>query len=271
MKLLLYLSYVGTAYCGYQVQKNKPTIQRELNRAAEELFGFPCDIVGCSRTDAGVHARMFCATVSQKGALNLPFTIPVERVPRAMTMHLPPDISVFDAYAVADSFHPRYTVVEKEYEYRIDCRAVRDPFEENRSWHVPFPLKEDSLARMQLAAQAFVGTHDFSAFMAQGSKIRDAVRTVTEARVEQNGSVLSFFVSADGFLYNMVRIMAGTLLEVALGHLEPSAVPDIIASCDRSLAGRTAPPQGLYLNRVSYGDGCLTGSGAKDEKNATTA
>lgn len=252
MKILLRISYNGAAYCGYQVQPNGTSVQSLLNRAAEELFGFPCDIVGCSRTDSGVHAREFCATVSKRGEASLETSIPVERISLAMSAHLPNDICVFDAELVPDSFHARYDVKRKEYLYRFFDRSVRDPFEEGRACHVPRPISDASLHQMQKAALYFCGEKDFSAFMAQGSKVQSTVRHVYSAQVVREGNVIVFRVSANGFLYNMVRIMAGTLLDVANGKLAAGDIPRIIESRDRSLAGATLPACGLYLNRVIY-------------------
>ena len=252
MKLLLKIAYNGSAYCGYQVQPNGISIQQRLNEAAEALFGFPCDIVGCIRTDSGVHAKEFCATVAKKGMPSIETSIPTERIPLAMSAHLPSDICVFDAKVVPDEFHARYDVKEKEYIYRFFDRAVRDPFEEGRAYHVPKPISDEALKQMKLAAKSFCGTHDFAAFMAQGSKVQSTVRRITDAEVVRDGNAVVFRVSADGFLYNMVRIMAGTLLEVASGKLSPDEIPTIIESRDRFRAGHTAPACGLYLNRVIY-------------------
>ena len=257
MKLFIQISYCGSAYCGYQVQPNGVTVQQRLNEAAEQLFGTPCDIVGCSRTDSGVHANEFCACITHKGTSFLKTEIPLSRIPLAFTAHLPQDIAVFGARWVSEAFHPRYDVAEKEYVYRIYNRAVRSPFEEGRSCHVPKPFTSSDLARMQEAAQTFLGTHDFSSYMAQGSKITDAVRTVTLSRVEREGDILLYRVRANGFLYNMVRILTGTLLAVGEGKLRPDEVPEITQSRDRSRAGITMPPQGLYLNRVFYPDVCF--------------
>lgn len=257
MKILIYCSFDGSRYHGYQVQRGTAvTIQSELNRAGQELFGFPCDIVGCSRTDAGVHATMFCATITKQGENDLPCAIPTDKIPRALCAHLPPDISVYRACCVPDDFHPRYDVLRKEYLYRFFVRDTRDPFEQYRSWHVPIPLCDHAVARMKRAADHLVGTHDFTSFMAQGSKITDAVRTVYHATVEQDERehVITFRVCANGFLYHMVRIMAGTLLECAVGQTprDPDAIPSILAKKDRAAAGRTAPAHGLYLHRVDY-------------------
>ena len=252
MKILLKISYNGTNYCGYQVQPNGISIQQRLNEAARTVFGYDCDIVGCSRTDSGVHANMFCATVAKKGCNELITAIPAERIPHAMSAHLPMDICVYGAEWVSDEFHARYGVKEKEYLYRIYNRAIRDPFEEGRSAHVPKPITDEGLASMNAAAKTLCGTQDFAAYMAQGSKVTSTVRTITAAEVIRQGDVLIFRVCADGFLYNMVRILAGTLLAVGQGKLLPEDVVRITASRDRALAGSTMPACGLYLNRVTY-------------------
>lgn len=254
MKILLKIRYVGTNYCGYQVQPNGVTVQQRLNEAALGVFGYDCDVVGCSRTDSGVHANLFCATVAQKGKKAIQTDIPIERIPLALSAHLPADISVFDAEWVDDSFHARYDVREKEYIYRFYTGRIRDPFEENRSYHLPSLAGEEAFLRMQKAAALICGTHDFSAYMAQGSKIVDAVRTVYTSELIRHGDVLIYRVSADGFLYNMVRILAGTLAAVGQGKLEPMEVERITKSRDRAQAGLTAPACGLYLNRVEYGN-----------------
>ncbi len=253
MKLLLHISYIGTDFCGYQVQTNKRTVQAELNRAAKELFGFDCDIVGCSRTDSGVHADMFCATVAKKGTDILPTALPASRIPLAFSAHLPCDLSVCNAAFVPAAFHARYDVVGKEYRYRFYTRSVRNPFENNRAWHLPTVGDAQALARMQSAALHFCGKHDFSAFMAAGSHVQNTERTVFHASVtKEEDHLLLFRVSADGFLYNMVRIMAGTLAEIGTGKYEPWEIKDILASRDRQNAGMTAPACGLYLSHVIY-------------------
>ena len=252
MKLFIKVQYLGTNYCGYQVQPNAPSIQQELNKAAHTLFGYDCDIVGCSRTDSGVHANEFCATVAQKGTDDLITSLPPERVPLAFSAHLPPDICVFDAKWVASDFHARYDVVEKEYIYRIYNAPVRSPFWEGRAYHLPRVLDEEAVVRMNRAAAHLLGKQDFSAYMAQGSSVTSTVRTVKAASVEKDGEMLVFRISADGFLYNMVRILTGTLIDVGLGKIEPDDIPNITASGDRSRAGMTMPACGLYLDRVLY-------------------
>lgn len=251
-KLLLRIRYMGTDYCGYQVQPNAVSIQQRLNEAAEALFGFACDIVGCSRTDSGVHANEFCATVSKKGTDALETSVALSKIPLAMSAHLPADIAVFDAVWVPAAFHARYDVKEKEYIYRIYNSPVRNPFEEGRAAHVPRVIDGAGLAAMQKAAALLVGQQDFCAYMAQGSAVASTVRTVTRATVEREGEVIVFRVAADGFLYNMVRILAGTLLEVGIGKRAAEDILRITASHDRAQAGMTMPACGLYLNRVYY-------------------
>lgn len=254
MKLLIYIRYDGSDYCGYQAQTNGPSIQQTLNRATEELFGYPCDVTGCSRTDSGVHARMFCATVTRHGEDRLDTTVPLDRIPRALNVRLPDSVAVFGARWVPTEFHPRYSVSSKEYEYRIHNAPERDPFEAGRSWHIATPITEAMLADMNVAAQHFVGRRDFSACMASGSTVVDTTRTVMAACVVREGNLVLFRVRADGFLYNMVRIMAGTLMEVAYGKIAPSDIPARLDSLDRTRMGRTAPAEGLYLNCVFYDD-----------------
>ena len=253
-KILLTVAYVGTAYCGYQVQPNGVTVQEKLNVAAKALFGFDCDVVGCSRTDSGVHARGFCVAISKKGTDVLETSIPPERIARALNAHLPSDIAALDSKAVPDAFHPRYDVVSKEYEYLIYNGRERDPFLLDRAWHIPTPIDEAALERMQRAAAAFVGRRDFSAFRAVGADTEpgDAVRTVMAAKVERQGNMISFRVRADGFLYHMVRIMAGTLAAIAAGRIAPEEIDTILNGRDRRRAGVTAPACGLYLDRVFY-------------------
>ncbi|MGM9684060.1 MAG: tRNA pseudouridine synthase A [Eubacteriales bacterium] len=253
MKILLNINFVGSAYCGYQVQKNGISIQQRLNEAAYALFGFECDITGCSRTDRGVHANMFCACVSEKGGTGISCTIPEDKIPIAFNSLLPGDICVQSAAYVPDGFHPRYDVKYKEYIYKILNTPLPDPFMYGRVWHIPGPITQHDRARMRRAAGFFVGEHDFSAYMASGSSVSDTVRRVMYADVESDGeNMIIFRVAADGFLYNMVRIMTGTLVAVAQGKLEPEDIPSVTASLDRARAGITAPPDGLYLNRIVY-------------------
>ena len=182
--------------------------------------------------------------------------IPFPQLPEALNRFLPPDISVLSSCSVPDSFHVRYDVDQKEYEYLILNTRIRDPFWEGRAWHVIPALDRD---RMKSAASFFCGTHDFSAFMASGSSVRNTVRTVFRSEVTTDGDLIRFAVSADGFLYNMVRILAGTVVACGLSRIAPEQIPYILRSADRSEAGETAPACGLYLSRVQYRkDTCLS-------------
>lgn len=251
-KLFCRLAFLGSAYCGYQVQKVGVTIQQKLNEAAHAVFGTPCDIIGCSRTDSGVHANMFCITIANRGSDSLATSIPTARIPLALNAHLPRDIAVYDAAWVPSTFHPRYDVVYKEYRYLIWNHPMRNPFREGLSYAYPHILNENALARMNSACEAFRGEHDFAAFMAQGSKVTSTVRCIHDANVTKEENLVTFTVSANGFLYNMVRIMAGTLIAVAEEKIAPEDIPQILQSRDRTRAGSTLPACGLYLNRVVY-------------------
>lgn len=253
MKILLKLRYNGSAYCGFQCQKNGVAVQNVMTEAAERVFGIPCMVTGCSRTDSGVHALGFCCTVEPPVNTDEWCRIPTKRIHRAFSTVLPDDISVIAAAEVGDDFHPRYSCKGKNYIYRIWDAAWDDPFEAGRSCRCIFRIDSARLKKMQHAALAFEGRHDFAAFMAKGSKIVDTVRTVSAAKIwrDDNGAVV-FSVSADGFLYNMVRIMAGTLMDVAAGRISENEISDIIVSRDRSKAGQTAAACGLYLNEVFY-------------------
>ena len=243
MKHLLHLSYLGTNYCGFQVQPNGNTVQAELQKAATRLFCTACGITGCSRTDSGVHALEYAAVLEEHGTS----VIPEESVPRAMNTYLPQDISVFRSETVPDDFSIRRYVVGKEYLYLIWNGEYRNPFYTDRALFYP---RELDMEKILEALPHFLGTHDFRAFMASGSEIAETTRTITDIRAEREGDFVRIFVSADGFLYNMVRIIVGTLLEVSEGHLSAGDLPSVIGGGQREDAGRTAPPEGLYLNRV---------------------
>ena len=245
MKILLTLSYVGTAYCGWQVQKNGRSVQATVQDAVEEAFGKRYPITGCSRTDSGVHAKGFMCTVDidEKAP-----RIPEDRIPIALNTRLPDDVAVQKAVYVDDDFHARYSVKSKRYEYVILNSSLRDPFLSGRAWCVPQPLDERV---MDAAAKAFIGTHDFTSFRAAGSDVPDSVRTVFDASVRREGERVIFSVCADGFLYNMVRIMVGTLVDIARGNISTD-LAEIISAMDRKKAGQTAPPDGLTLAEVFY-------------------
>lgn len=256
MRYAARIRYMGQAFSGFQVQPGKRTVQGVLQAALEALFGVPCTVTGCSRTDSGVHARSFCVLLAPSAPCP---SIPPAVLPRALAPHLPPDLSLYAAIEAPAGFHPRYDVQEKEYVYTILTAPVRDPFYAGRAFHYPRPIGQEAFAAMCTAAAAFVGTHDFSSLMAQGSSVSDTVRTVYACTCQREGDLLRITVRGNGFLYHMVRILAGTLLEVAEGKMSPSAMAAVLAGRDRRLAGRTAPAEGLCLSHVRYPDGLLPG------------
>ena len=247
MKYFAKIKYLGTNFHGFQVQPGLRTVQGELNEALKLATGSECKITGCSRTDAGVHANEFCITVENELA-----TVPADKLPIAVSRFLPNDLSLFYAKECDSDFHPRYDVVGKEYVYKIKNRKIYDPFLYGRVWFLARKITDEGLLRMRRAAEHIVGKKDFSAFMAEGSDTDDTVRCVSYLNIEKDGDEIRFSIFADGFLYNMVRIIVGTLTEVAFGRFEPDDIAKIILSRDRKNAGMTAPAEGLYLNRVDY-------------------
>ena len=247
MKYFAKIKYLGTNFHGFQVQPEKRTVQGELCAALALAVGHPCKVTGCSRTDAGVHANEFCITVESDGA-----TIPADKLPLAVARFMPSDLALYYAEEASDDFHPRYDVVSKEYLYKIKNERVYDPFYFGRAWFLPKPIDDEHITKMQCAADKIVGEKDFSAFMSPGSDVTDTVRNVFYVKVEKIGTEINIRICADGFLYNMVRIIVGTLIEVAYDRMTPDEILDVIESHDRRNAGMTAPPDGLYLNKVSY-------------------
>ena len=247
MKYFAKIKYVGTAFHGFQIQPDKRTVQGELCRAINEALGTECKVTGCSRTDGGVHANEFCLTIEAEDA-----TVPADKLPLALARFLPEDISLIYAKECSRDFHPRYDAQGKEYLYRIYNARVMDPFEVNRAWFLPRLIDDSGIEKMRQACEHILGKHDFSCFMAKGSDTEDTVRCVDYLRIEKNGDLIFIYIHADGFLYNMVRIIVGTLTEVAFGRFSNEDVRDMILSKDRSRAGMTAPAGGLYLNRVDY-------------------
>jgi tRNA pseudouridine38-40 synthase len=244
--LLLTISYYGANYHGWQIQQNAVAVQQVFQEALFKVLGETPEIKGCSRTDSFVHARQFCISLKTEHA------IPCERLVGALNHFLPEDIAVLSCREVPLDFHARYSCVGKEYVYQIWNNPIRDPFLNRRVLHYWYDLDEK---RLNQAASFFLGTHDFTSFCTLDARDRgDLTRTVTKAEVTRHGDMVLFTVAADGFLYNMVRIMVGTLLRVAQKKLEPEDVERIIEAKDRSAAGPTAPPYGLYLNRVFYED-----------------
>lgn len=241
--LLFTICYDGSAFHGWQVQKNAVAVQQVFQDAVEKVFGSRLDVTGCSRTDSGVHANMYCCTVKTSS------TITEQGAVMAMNTKLPKEIAVTDCKEVSSDFHPRYDCKTKQYIYKIYTGKIRNPFFEKYAYHYNYGIDAEYLNR---EAQAFVGCHDFAGFCSVGGKIEDTKRNIKNISVHQDGEIVFVSIEADGFLYNMVRIIVGTLLFVAQGTIKENELPEIIASKNRKKAGKTAPPQGLYLNKVNY-------------------
>ena len=241
---LLRISYDGSRYHGWQIQENAVTVQEVFQQAVLKVTGQREELKACSRTDTGVHAREFCISLKTESA------IPPERMVAALNHYLPLDIAVKSCQEVPLDFHARYSCKGKEYSYEIWNHPVREPFLDGRALHYWYPIDENLLDR---AAKYYLGTHDFTSFCTLDARDRgDLTRTVTKSQVERKGDMVLFTVAADGFLYNMVRIMVGTLLRVQQGKFAPEDIPEILAAKDRGRAGPTAPSCGLYLNHVYY-------------------
>lgn len=242
--LLLKIGYCGTNYCGWQTQDGFPTVQQTVEEALAELTRVKkVTVYGCSRTDSGVHARQFVLN------FRTDCPIPCDRLPIALTALLPEDIACFYAQPVREDFHARYDCAGKEYAYYIRNTMMRDPLWYKRAYHYPYPL---DIERMQQAAAQLGGKRDYAAFAAAGSQVKSTVRTIHHIKVEQQGELLVIRVAGDGFLYNMVRIIVGTLLLIGRGSLTVEEVLDALAKGDRTRVGPTVPPWGLYLNEVYY-------------------
>lgn len=242
-RILLTISYDGTAYHGWQVQPNGITVQETLQNALYRLLGERPAITGCSRTDAGVHAREFCCH------LDCDEKFPESAFLKGLDAFLPPDISVKAAREVPPDFHARYNARGKTYAYYILNSERRDPFLSRYSWRIERGL---DLERINCFCKQIIGTHDFEAFSSSGRTVEDTVRTVSECYTVREGDKVILKITADGFLYNMVRIIVGTALAVSDGKIEPQLTKEILASKKRALAGQTAPPQGLFLEKVWY-------------------
>lgn len=242
----LILAYDGTNYSGFQKQSGSGlhTVQERLEEALAALAHTAISVVGAGRTDAGVHARG--QVVSFRTGT---WTIPTGRIVPALNSVLPPDIAALAAREVPPEFHARYSARAKTYTYTIHNGPVRSPFHRLYAHHLPHPLDE---RRMTEAARFLVGEHDFSSFQAAGRTVQSAVRTVFACDVARDGDLVRLTVRGSGFLYKMVRAIAGTLIEVGCGRRRPEEVAEILAARDRSLAGPTAPPQGLCLESVEY-------------------
>lgn len=242
--LLLAISYDGSSYHGWQVQKNAVTVQEVFQKALEKVLKEKVDIKGCSRTDAFVHANMYCVNFETKNRIK------PENIIFAMNRLLPGDIAVRNALEVPLEFNARYSCTGKEYIYKIWNHRIKNPFLEKYAYHYWYKLDINLLRE---ASKFFLGSHDFTSFATLDKReTKNMVRTVKNLEINKIGDMVEVKISADGFLYNMVRIIVGTLLRIAQGKIKKEDIPKIIEMKDRKYAGPTAPPQGLYLNRVFY-------------------
>ncbi len=242
-RVKLTVAYDGTNYCGWQVQPNGVTIESELNRHLSDLLKEDIHVIGASRTDAGVHARGNVAVFDTSARM------PAEKISYAMNTRLPEDIRIQCSEEVAPDFHPRFCETVKTYEYRICNRKFPDPCSRLYSLFYYWDLDEK---KMQRAADHLVGTHDFTSFCTHKPEITDHVRTIYSLDVIREGEMITVRVCGNGFLYNMVRIIAGTLLRVGSGMIDPDEIPSILEARDRGRAGETARPQGLTLVEIRY-------------------
>ena len=241
--IALRLKYDGSRYHGWQVQKNDITVCQTMEEALEKVCGHPVKLVGCGRTDAGVHALRYCANFKSD------CRIPLDRLPLAINSRLPGDIAVVAAAEAPEDFNAIGSCIKKEYIYKIHKSNIRDPFLEKRVCFYPQHL---DMELMQAAAKAFEGTHDFKAVRSEGTQTKTTVRTVYWCRAEKEGDIITVSICANGFLYNMCRAMVGTMVYASYGKLLPEEIPLLLEKGDRRLTGPTMPPQGLYLNRVWY-------------------
>lgn len=245
-RVKLTVAYDGTNYCGWQIQPNGITIEEVLNQRLSKLTGEDIHVIGASRTDSGVHALGNIAVFDTKT------TIPTERIAYALNQKLPEDIVIMESEEVASDWHPRYQdVITKSYEYHIYNAAMPNPMKRLTSTFVSFPL---NVEKMREGARHLVGEHDFVSFCNIRTNVEDTVRKVYGIMIDQNGSDIVIRITGNGFLYNMVRIIAGTLIRVGRGFYKPEQVKEILEARERTEAGVTAPPQGLVLTEIKYGE-----------------
>lgn len=242
-RIKLVVAYDGTQYHGWQVQPNGETIEGVLNRKLSELLGEDIVVTGASRTDSGVHSY------GNVAVFDTDTRIPAEKISYALNQRLPEDIVVQDSCEVAEDFHPRHCNSRKTYEYRILNREFPLPMHRHDTY---FCYRELNLARMQEAAQYLVGEHDFKSFCATAAVVETTIRTIYSLTVERQNDIITIRVTGSGFLYNMVRIIAGTLLQVGIGEKTPSDILNILQAHDRSAAGPTAPACGLTMIGIEY-------------------
>lgn len=244
--LLITIAYDGRELHGWQIQKNAVSVQEVFQNALESILNEKYDIKGCSRTDSGVHANMYCISIK------IEHKITCDRLRLALNKFLPTSIVCLDVKEMPLDFHARYSCVGKEYVYKLWNGKVRNPFLEGFAYQFRYDIDVEKLNKI---AQDFVGTHDFTSFCTKDNRKQgDMTRTIKYFKVERDEDLITFTVMADGFLYNMVRIMVGTLIKISQGRLEEDSIPKIFKEKNRKFAGPTAPACGLYLNKVFYED-----------------
>lgn len=238
------IAYDGSGFSGYQVQPNKRTVQLELENALAKIHkGATVKVFASGRTDAGVHAK------GQVIHFDSDLVLPPERWIKALNALLPADVAVLDVEVKEGDFHARFAASGKEYRYFVSAAAVRDPFSRQYAYHFPYSL---DIERMREAAKLLTGTHDFTSFCSSRTEVVDRIRTLEQIEIVQDRELVTFRFRGNGFLYNMVRILVGTLLQVGNGVVKVEEVSHMLAAKDRTKAGKTAPPEGLYLWEVYY-------------------
>ncbi len=241
--LLLKIQYDGTGYHGYQIQPEVITVQKVLEDNLSRITGENIQVNGCSRTDAGVHAVEYCCSFLTA------FPIPADRLPIVLNNKLPIDIKALECREVSSDFHARFDTKSKTYRYVINTEPNPNVFSRNYEWQIKKPLDTKAMAD---ACVYFIGEKDFSSFMSSGNDVTSAVRNVYSLEIKEKGHLIEIYINANGYLYNMVRIITGTLVDVGLGKYGPQKIEEIIDHKNRNSAGPTAPPQGLYLYKVEY-------------------
>lgn len=244
--LKVFIAYNGANYHGFQRQDNASSIQDTVEKAIGKLLKIPPPVIyGCSRTDTGVHAREFCFNV------HIDNRIPCEGFVKGMNTLLPPDIAVLSCEDVDDDFHARYCARGKEYVYVINNLPQRDVFLQDLAFHYPYKLDIDA---MNSAAKLMIGEHDFGGFCrAEGkARMKSTIRTIYDINVTEQNGRCEVRISGNGFLYNMVRIVTGTLIYISEGKRSEQDIINALETGDRSFSGITLPPEGLYLNKVFY-------------------
>lgn len=243
-RVMLVVAYDGTNYCGWQVQPNAVTVEGILNEKLSELLKADIKVIGASRTDSGVHALGNVAVFDTEAR------IPGEKVSYALNQRLPEDIRIQKSMEVPDDFHPRYCKCWKEYEYRIYNAEFANPVERLYSY---FVYRQLDIEAMKKASVYLVGEHDFKSFCSTATQTETTVRTIFGIDVEKQDKIITIKIRGNGFLYNMVRIIVGTLVQVGLAFYKPERVKEMLEAKDRIVAGPTAPACGLRLNEIFYG------------------